>query len=39
VAMSLDFVTVEMATKKKVQDDRRGYFLHRGFFFVASRQR
>ena len=32
MAMSLDFVTVEMATKKKVQDDRRGYFLHSGFF-------
>ena len=32
VAMSLDFATVEMATKKKVQDDRRGYFLHSGFF-------
>ena len=32
MAMSLDFVSVEMATKKKVQDDRRGYFLHSGFF-------
>jgi hypothetical protein len=32
MAMSLDFVIMEVATKKKVQDDRRGYFLHSGYF-------
>jgi hypothetical protein len=32
MAMSLAFVGMEVATKKKVQDDRRGYFLHRGYF-------
>jgi hypothetical protein len=35
MAMPLDFASVEMTAKKKVKDERderRGYFLHRGFF-------